>query len=209
MKVFDKKRQEILMKSHSIFSQNGIRNVSMDDLCRMMGISKKTLYKYVSNKNDLLKKTLEQLHTHVVDKIEEIKGKNLNAIDCLLETSKAASENQMHTNPVIIFELKKYYPEVYNEYISRKKDTIVGILQENIEMGIKQGLYRHDLNKEIVAHLYFKKIQDFLSNENDDTRNFSCATIFETMFENHIRGISNKTGIEYFEKQKAKLNYHI
>ena len=91
----------------------------------------------------------------------------------------------------------------------RKKGLIINSILNNLVQGIEEGFYREDLNKEIVAHLYFKKIEEFHTLEGDDLQDFSYSKVFEVMFENHIRGIANKKGIEYFEKQKAKLNFNI
>ncbi len=209
MAEVEDKYQSIIEKAFSIFMQNGIRNVSMDDLCREMCISKKTLYKYVSNKVDLLEKVSAYIHEIIAQRIENVKCKELNAIDVLLEMSKISAENLHHINPIVNFEIRKYYPEVFNKNLSKKKELIISSIILNLEKGINEGLYRQDLNKEIVAHLYFKKIEEFHMIECEDIRNVSYSKIFEVMFENHIRGISNQKGIDYFEKQKAKLNFNI
>ena len=201
--------RSIIAQTYSIFMQRGIKNVSMDDLCRQMGISKKTLYKYFENKADLLTKISIYIQELITSRLEELKKLNLNAIDVLLEMSRVSTDNHIRINPIVNFEIRKYYPQVYDKYIHTKKELIVNSILENLEKGIHEGLYRQDLNKEIIAHLYFKKIEEFHSLEEENLTNFSYSKIFEVMFENHIRGIANKKGIEYFEKQKAKLNFNI
>ena len=205
----DEKLQNIIERVYTVFIQYGIKNVSMDDLCRELGISKKTLYKYVDNKQDLLLKVNEYIQNLISLRIEALKNADLNAIDVLLEMSKVSSENHTKINPMVNFEIRKYYPQVYATYFNQKKELIVESIMYNLDQGIKEGLYRQDLNKEIVAHLYFKKIEEFHSMEGDELKNFSYSAIFEVMFENHIRGISNEKGIAYFEKQKEKLNFNI
>ncbi len=205
----DEKQQKIIEGAYKIFTEHGIRNVSMDDICRMMGISKKTLYQFVENKADLIGKVSEYIQDMIFMRMAEIKQKALNAIDFLLEMSKISSENHFRINPVVSFEFRKYYPLIYERYMLRKREIILENIMENLEQGINEGLYRPDLNKEIVARLYFQKIEDFQSMSKEELQDFSYAKIFEVMFENHIRGISNPTGIEYFEKQKTKLNFNI
>jgi len=181
----------------------------MDDLSRMLGISKKTLYQFVENKVDLLKKISLYIQETIKKRMEELEQMDLNAIDILLEMSKIASAKHFRINSMITFEFRKYYPQVFNEYLCIKKDLLVENIKKNIDQGIKEGLYRQDLNKDIVAHLYFKKIEDFHNPELTELQNFSYENVFEVMFENHIRGIANQKGIEYFEKQKEKLNFNI
>jgi AcrR family transcriptional regulator len=181
----------------------------MDDLSRMLGISKKTLYQFVENKVDLLKKISLYIQETIKKRMEELEKLDLNAIDILLEMSKIASTRHLRINPMITFEFRKYYPQVFENYICIKKELIIENIKKNIDQGIKEGLYRQDLNKDIIAHLYFKKIEDFHNPELTDLQNFSYENVFEVMFENHIRGIANQKGIEYFEKQKKKLNFNI
>lgn len=151
----DSKFQTIIEGAYKIFTEHGIRNVSMDDICRMLGISKKTLYQFVENKVDLVKKIGLYIRETIKNRMEELEKLDLNAIDVLLEMSKIAGTRHLRINPVIAFELRKFYPQAYEEYISSKRDLIIENVKKNIDQGIKEGLYRLDLNKDIVAHLYF------------------------------------------------------
>jgi len=205
----DEKLNSIISGSHKIFTEQGLRNVSMDDICRSLGISKKTLYCYVDNKLDLLKKIIGYIRSQIHHRIDQLESMDLNAIDVLLEMSKIANTKHFRINPIISFEFHKYYPKAFEEYMFMKKDLIVGHIKKNIEQGIKEGLYRQDLNIEIVAHLYFQKIEDFHKLDIEELKDFSYIKVFEVMFENHIRGIANTQGIAYFEKQKEKLNFNI
>lgn len=205
----DEKRQAIIEGSYEIFIERGIKNVSMDDICRNLGISKKTIYRFVDNKLDLLKNIIEYIRTQIINRIDQLESTELNAIDVLLEMSKITNTKHFRFNPIISFEFRKYYPKVFDEFLFMKKELIIGYIKKNIEQGIKEGLFREDLNKEIVAHLYFQKIEDFHRLDIDDLKDFSYIKVFEVMFENHIRGIANTKGIEYFEQQKEKLNFNI
>ena len=205
----DQKYGSLIEGCYKIFTEHGIKNISMDDLSRMLGISKKTLYQVVENKVDLLKKISLYIQETIKTRMEELEKMDLNAIDILLEMSKIANTRHLRINPMITFEFRKYYPQVFEDYICIKKELIIENIKKNIDQGIKEGLYRQDLNKEIIAHLYFKKIEDFHNPELTDLQNFSYENVFEVMFENHIRGIANQKGIEYFENQKKKLNFNI
>jgi AcrR family transcriptional regulator len=203
------KYDSLIEGCYKIFTEHGIKNISMDDLSRMLGISKKTLYQFVENKVDLLKKISLYIQETIKTRMEELEKMDLNAIDILLEMSKIANTRHLRINPMITFEFRKYYPQVFEDYICIKKELIIENIKKNIDQGIKEGLYRQDLNKDIVAHLYFKKIEDFHNPELTDLQNFAYENVFEVMFENHIRGIANQNGIEYFETQKKKLNFNI
>lgn len=205
----DAKYDFIIESAFKLFSENGIRSISMDDLCRNMGISKKTLYKYVENKADLLQKISDYIQSEIGNKIEELMDSDLNAIDFLLEMSKLQGKMMGNINPIVNFEMRKYYSKIFENNQARRKKHIIQSILANLEQGIKEGLYRQDLDKEIIAHLYYKKIEDFHSLDVNQLQSCTFDKVFEVMFENHIRGIANEIGITYFEKQKEKLNFNL
>jgi AcrR family transcriptional regulator len=209
MTVIDSKYQSILESALQLFNENGVRNVSMDDLCRYMGISKKTLYKHIDNKADLLQKISEWIFLKISKIIYDLEKTDLNAIDILLEMSKIPGKLFANVNPIISFEMRKYYPRIFDESNTNRKELITKSVIKNLEQGIAEGLFRQDLNKDIIAHLYFKKIEDFHNVDAEAMKKYTIDKIFKVMFENHIRGIANEKGIEYFEKQKEKLNFNI
>jgi len=106
------KYDSILKSALKLFSENGIRSISMDDLCRNMGISKKTLYKYVENKVDLLQKISDYIYEEIKNKIKELSDTDLNAIDFLLEMSKLQKNAMVNVNPIVNFEMRKYYSQI-------------------------------------------------------------------------------------------------
>ncbi len=54
-------KEKILLGAKKLFLRLGLRNVTLDDICRELGISKKTLYLHFEDKNDLVKQIFEQL----------------------------------------------------------------------------------------------------------------------------------------------------
>ncbi|MFU8843745.1 MAG: TetR/AcrR family transcriptional regulator [Bacteroidales bacterium] len=205
----EEKQRQILEGSYNIFIAEGIKKISMEELCRRLGISKKTLYRYFGNKSHLLTELNQHMHSLIRERIRELEQKELNAIDFLLEMSKVTCETHVHINPAVIVEFRTWYPEAYEHYISLKKELVVKTIVRNLENGIKEGFYRQDLNLEIVAHLYFKKIEEFHLLSAQESAGVSFPEVFRVMFENHIRGISNKKGIAYFEKQKENLVFTV
>lgn len=205
--TYDERFKHIMEASLSLFSEYGIRSVSMDDICRHLGMSKKTLYQYVENKADLIKKINNYAQEQIFEKINQHSDSELNAIDILLEISKEMNVLFKNYNPRITFDIQKFYPEVYREHITYKRDRMLELVIHNIKQGIREGLYRDDFNVEVVAHLYINKVEDMHKPEFYPAEKYAFTTIFETMFENHIRGIANEAGIKYFEKQKEQLNF--
>lgn len=208
----DEKLVLIIQKSVELFIKYGLRSVSMDDISRELRMSKKTLYQYFENKADLLSKIIEFSNVKDHSEICSLEMENLNAIDRLFKVSKIVSANLSQYTTNIIFELEKYYPEVYEQFINSKRSHVHQSVIENLKLGISEGLYRDDLDIELIAMLYVEKLKVVQDVEFKKYMNYSPDKIFEVMFENHIRGIANAKGIDYLENQikllKSNNNHH-
>lgn len=195
------KLELILTESFELFKRYGVRSVSMDDIARELSISKKTLYQYVENKTDLLSKIFEGHQVRAHKKYEEMCQKGENAIDVLLLISSKVLVDFSQARPSMRFDLQKYYPELLKEYTDMLHQFICQKMKLNLEQGISEGLYRTDLDVELVSLLYVKKLSDIQSSDFIESGAFSLRNVFEVMFENHIRGISLEEGVNYFEKK--------
>jgi len=203
----DEKLTDIIMASAKLFRQYGVRSVSMDDISRALGISKKTLYQYVTNKNELIEKILDYTYLRMVKLLDESMKENTNAIDSLLAVSQLISDEMKLFTPTVSFDLKKYYPEQFKAHLAKSQKFAYNAIYLNLEQGIKQGLYRKEINAEVVAALYINKVEDVHDENFFKDKEMSFEVIFETMFENHVRGIANAKGIDYFEKRKKDYQF--
>jgi AcrR family transcriptional regulator len=195
----------ILDGTIDLFYEFGIKNLNMDDISRQLKISKKTLYQYAKSKEDLIEKLFYYDDLKWEQKISEIKHKNLNAIDVLIQVSFVVSEQIGKFDPKLKFEMKKYYESVFHKFMQQKKAHIFGQISANIIKGIAEGLYRDNLNVELVAGLYVRNLVDMHNKDFCIVENITFDQVFEAMFENHIRAISTAEGIEYFEKRKSEI----
>lgn len=205
LNMSDPKLQEILEKTVELFYEFGIRNLNMDDISRSLGISKKTLYHYVKNKEDLIEKLFYYDQMKWDTEIAKLKIDEVNAIEILLQVSLRVFEEMGRFNPKLKFELKKYYEHNFQQFMVRKQNHIFGQISKNIEKGIAEGLYRKDINIDLVAGLYVRGLVMMHNNDFCIVENITFDQLFETMFENHIRAISTPEGIAYFEKRKSEI----
>jgi len=198
---------EIIEGAYRIFTKHGIRCISMDDISKELAISKKTIYQHFNNKADLLEFILEYKFKQGKSMEKDFKLQHLNAIDTILAVSKHLSQRAKEPHPIISFELKKYYPEIYNKQLERTRNTTFNYVQENLKQGIKEGLYREDLDVELIASLYIKEVEGMIDEDFYCPKQFSFLKLFEVMFEKYIRGIANEKGIKYFEEKKQHFEF--
>jgi len=177
----------------------------MDDIAREMGISKKTLYQQVEDKRDLVKKVVEVDLRKREKHFAIIKNRSLNAIEEVIEVNKLVNRMIKETNPVREFDLQKYYPEIYDLVNQRRRERMYRAMKENLQKGKKEGLYRKDMNEEIISTLYITRIESMFRKDLETVIEFTSSTFIYEVFVYHIRGIASEKGIKFFEKNIYRL----
>jgi AcrR family transcriptional regulator len=203
MEKMDEKFEQMLGGAIGVFMKYGIRSVTMDDMARQLGVSKKTLYKYVTDKSDLVKRCMAFQHEQEHCALGEVMKKGLNAIDENFEVSRFIAEQIKNIHPSVMYDIEKYYPEVKQEFNHYKKETVYGWVVDNMERGIKEGLFRDDLNVPILAAAYIQRMDDLFDEEAFPSSQFKTSEVYLELFRYHIRGLASEKGIEYL-KQKVK-----
>jgi len=204
-KFDDPKFVELMDKIVSMFFEFGIRNLNMDDISRNLKISKKTLYQYFKSKEDLIEKLFEYDEIKWNNEFSKTDISACNAIEVLLIASLMVFKEMQQLDAKLKFELKKYYEAIYTKFFQRKQIHIYTQISKNMKKGIEEGLYRSDLNIELMAGLYVKYLVESQDKDFCFAENITVEQIFKVMFESHIRAIATPQGIDYFEKRKLEI----
>lgn len=193
--------QNIIEKASELFSHYGIKSVTMDDISRELGISKKTLYKYVANKDDLVDHYIAFTTEKRKCNVDEIKKQNFNAIEELLAVNEHVIEMLKNYNPSTDFDLKKYYPDRYRKLRERRQHNMFLAVKENIVKGKQEGLYRRELDEDIIAKVHVSRIENSFANEMFTIDELTSWRFIREMMIYHIHGIANPEGIRFFYKK--------
>lgn len=201
------KELQILEGALQTFMSLGLRSVTMDDIASRIGVSKKTIYKYVKDKEDLIQKSLKLHHDKECEFIQSVKEKPMNAIDENFEISKKIIAEFQNVHPSVMFDMNKYYPSAKKLFEKYKKEVVFEWVKDNLRRGIKEGLYRDDLNIDIIAALYILRMDDIFNMEFFPRTEYSFLQVYLETFRYHIRGISSDEGLKYWKKRIKEFNY--
>ncbi|RUT70824.1 TetR/AcrR family transcriptional regulator [Flavobacterium cupreum] len=196
-------KEKIIAKASDLFLKLGFKSVTMDDIAGEMCISKKTIYKYFCNKEVLIEESTSMVHKQVHEIIDTIVEKDYNAIHEnfeIREMFRDMFKNNADTSP--IYQLKKHYPEIYQNVLSHEIDQCTRYFRENIEKGIREKLYRPDLNIDVYVKFYYTLI--FHINENTVSEREAQEIELEAL-EYHTRAMATPEGILELEKQLKKI----
>ena len=199
------KWDQMLEQIKGLFFEFGIKNLNMDDISHKLGISKKTLYRFVKSKEDLIAQLFDFEQKKWAESMSTIGSQEVNAIEKLFEVSLMLYEEMKRFNPMILFELRKYYETLFNDHQTKKLAHISLSMRINLEKGIKEGLYRSDVNREAVIAIYMNYLVEIHNSEVCKTADLTFDELFRVIFENHIRAISTTEGVAYFENRKKEI----
>jgi AcrR family transcriptional regulator len=199
-------KETILKKTGEIFLKFGFKSVTMDDIANDLGISKKTLYKYFKNKEDLVDQAVVYAHEECLCAMDKVCSLNYNAIHENFEVKNVFKDLMNNSDQSPIYQLEKYYPKTFEKVMKKEFLMFQDCISKNIEKGMREGLYRNNINISIVTRFYFALIMA-IHNSPFFTYNKNTINKLETeALEFHTRAIATKKGITELEKQLADLN---
>ena len=193
---------ELVKKIEQLFLRYGIKSVTMDDIARELGISKKTLYVHFPNKNSLVKKVMTFHLRHREHECSAIHTASKNAIEEMYEVYLSNCKFFREFNASAIYDLQKYYPSGWELFTNHKDDFIYSMVLDNLQRGIEEGLYRKDFNPDVIAKLYVARIELMMDSRLFPESEFQRNDVMNEFLLYHLRGIASEKGIKYIEQHK-------
>lgn len=195
--------KSFLEKVAELFIENGAKTLTMDDIAREFGMSKKTLYQKYTTKEALLEDVLEYKLSEVIEKLNKMDKQIENAVDRMYcrdeEIEKAARSN----NSVLIRQLLKYYPAIFNKHMMNFSERFTEVLVHNIERGREQGYYRTDFDAALYASIYFQMVMSYDSSPFLDTSKTDRAEYSNVALNFYMNAITTELG----KQQLIKYNH--
>jgi AcrR family transcriptional regulator len=204
-------KERILLKAEELFMQYGIRSVSMDDIANNLGMSKKTLYQYFADKDELV--------DAVVDgHIKEIQG---DCVDCRKDARDAVHEifilmervmeEFSNMNPMLLHDLEKFHFRAYQRFRDHKDKFLLQVIRNNIEWGVKEELYRPDINIDVMSKFRIESMMIAFNVSVFPPGKYNLATTSELIIEHFVYGLATVKGhklIQKYNEQRQKKFSH-
>ena len=193
-------KERILEETERLFWKYGVRSVTMEEIAKQLGISKKTIYQHFTDKEQILYEVLQ-------DKM----GKHQSEMACaVIETTNPVEEimnvlNMMQKNadqisPNLLIDIKRYYPQAFLLFRKYKEEHVLRSILENIQKGIDQGLYRSDINPDILARLRVEQIELAFDNDIFPTDQYTMHDVQHELMHHFIRGMLTDKGFTIYNQ---------
>lgn len=195
----EKKKQHIISEAIQLFLKFGVKSLTMEDIARKLGISKKTLYTHVKDKEDLLLQAVISFGKFEDKQLNEICSSGLNAIDESLEIKKWVLEMLRNIHPSVAYDIEKFYPSVSKRMKASRHEIVYRSIFQNIVKGQKEGLYRADINPDILAKLYIGRMESIFDQELFPSSTYNVSDVYMEWFIYHVHGMATSKGLQILE----------
>jgi AcrR family transcriptional regulator len=188
--------KKVLHAAERLFMHFGVRSVSMDDVARETSISKKTLYQCFRDKDDLVRRTLSTHLDAMEQKIESVMASIEDPIEQLEAIAGFVLEHNKEINPSLLYDLRKYHPDSFQLFSQIRETVFRKQIRQNLERGVALGLYRSDLDIDIISRLYLGSVANLLNPEVFPDAEPSFEARYRELIRYHLHGVASAKGIE-------------
>jgi TetR/AcrR family transcriptional regulator, cholesterol catabolism regulator len=197
-------RERILDKAQELFFRYGVKSVTMDDIARELGISKKTIYQHFEDKNAIVYAGVEHHFECDREIAERMQAEAPDPIAEVVMTSEMMRQTMSGMNPTAIFDIKKYYPQAWDLFSKYKKDFILDIVKKNLMKGVELGLYRANINVEVIARFRLEQVEMGLDPYLFPLAQFNPLDTQLELLDHFLRGIITLEGLNLYENYLKK-----
>ncbi len=196
-------KNRIEEKARELFMRYGFKAITMDEIASHLGTSKKTIYQYFADKKELVNVIIENQLKILQGDIEVLRNTYDPISEVLLNLE--SSESLLNTmTPHFLFEMEKYYPGAYEKFLNYKNQFFLKAIKENLERGIEEGVYREQINIDILSHYRLESI--FMAFEQNifPAAKYHLYKVIEEIALNFLYGIVTEKGKKLIENYIAK-----
>lgn len=189
--------------------QYGVRSVTMDDVARDLGMSKKTLYQSFANKDELVEAVSK---AHIArEKVEfgDVEENASNALEELFNITKCVRKSVQGVNPSLLFDLQKYHPSSWALFLDFKQNFIRAMVERNLKVGVKEGYYRPEVDPDVLAKLRMEEVQMAFDPKVFPSNKYSIVEVQMQVLDHFVHGLLSDKGRELYhtyQKQTETVN---
>ena len=193
-------KERILKGADDAFMRYGIKSMTMDELSKNLGISKKTIYEHFDNKNDLVLSVIENHMIYEKKMMEEMRESSRDSIEEMVKVSKYIKASMSEINPSVILDLQKFYPKAWAYFQDHKDECITDCIKTNLIQGINEENYRKEINPDILSRLRVEQVQLGFDPSIFPRSEFSPFDVQIELMNHFFMGVVTPKGLELFNK---------
>lgn len=200
-----KNKDRILLGAQELFFKYGIKSITMDDIAKHLAISKKTIYKYFADKDEVVETMMIQLMKKNEAQFQNIVDESTNVVEEVFGMMKHMGMMFSQMNPNLFYDMQKFHPNTWNLFKKFKEECIESMVIDSIERGISQGLVRSDINSKIVARLRMEQVEIGFNPQAFPPNKFKIIEVQLALLDHYLHGICTLKGHKLINKYKELI----
>ena len=146
------------------FFSHGFRHVTMDELARELGMSKKTLYASFPSKSALLEAVLDEKFRQVEDDLTRITSHcSSDVLSALHQLLACLHHHTDEIKPPFVRDMQRESPEVFGMVENRRREIIQRHFGTLLRAGRKTGIIRKDISAEVILEMLLSSVQAIMN----------------------------------------------
>lgn len=196
-------QERILLKGDELFRRFGIRSITMDDIAKQLGVSKKTIYQHYPDKDELVIAMTKLNISRHFNEVEKCCGPaSINAIAEMFAVNNSVGEMIRSFNPIMFYDLQKYHPKAWLAFREFRNLYVLTKIVENMQRGIAEGYYRSDVNIEILSRMRIEQVDMTFNYDIYPPTEFQFHKVMEELTFHFLYGLVNQKGYELINQYK-------
>lgn len=198
-------KERIIKGAEELFFKYGIKSVTMDDIAKHLAISKKTIYQFYSDKNEVVETLMKMKLKEDECELNEILNTSENVIVEVFNLMKHMGAMFSKINPNIFYDLQKYHPNAWKLFQQFKEEFMAKMVEGSIVRGIKEGLVRPDVNPKILARLRMEEVAMGFNPQVFSPDKFKMLEVQMALLDHFLHGICTLKGHKLINKYKEVI----
>ncbi len=207
LQEFENVKHSIVQGAQELFWIYGLRSVTMDDIASKLAMSKKTLYQYIQDKADLVYLCAEHQLKDEHCQMEEASEQAENAIDEVLKIMEYNRQFFLNFHPSLILDLQRSYPKAWKMFLRYKEEKIIKSIKANMQRGKDEGLYRNDIDAEVVARMRMAQVESIFNPQIFSPKTYNIGDVQFQMFKHFLYGLVTLKGHQMLSKALEDVDF--
>lgn len=195
-------RDRIIAGAFELFSRFGIKSVTMDDIAKHLSISKKTIYQFFKDKDEVVHTLLEKQLAIDCAEFEEVTNAAPNVVEEVFGHMKKLHKMLTNVNPNMFYDLRKHHPRSWDLVTKFRNDTVLAMVEKALEKGKTDGFVRADVNSKILARLRVEEIEMGFNPAVFPPDKYQMLDVQLAMVEHFLYGVCTLKGHKHINKIK-------
>ncbi len=198
-------KERIQQKANDLFRRYGVKSITMDEIAAQLGASKKTIYQYFSDKDELVAAVVKEQIDYAQQTCEANRISSRDAVHELFQAMDFVQQIFSGMNPAMMYDLERFHPQSYRIFLDYKNKYLFDIIRTNLKRGIAEELYRPEINIDVIAKFRLEAMMIAFNQDVYPASKFNLGDLHTAIIEHFLFGVASLKGYKLILKYQQEI----